>query len=101
MAKFRNRSIHSVALLLALSSLPAASFAAMQAKPVEWNIGDQAFSGVLVYDDASSDKRPGPVMVPDWLGVTDAAVAQANDVAGAAHAILVADMYGNDPKSHV
>ena len=51
----------------------------MQAKPVEWTLGTQAFSGVLVYDDASSAKRPGLVMVPDWKGVTDAAIATAEE----------------------
>ena len=37
----------------------------------------QAFSGVLVYDDASSGERPGLLMVPDWKGVTPAAVGDA------------------------
>lgn len=92
----RRHTLRRAALLLALLPLSASVFAAMQAKPVEWNVGDQAFSGVLVYDDASSDKRPGLVMVPDWLGVTDDAVAQAKDVAGDDYVILVADMYGKD-----
>ncbi|WP_344760868.1 dienelactone hydrolase family protein [Luteimonas lutimaris] len=91
-----HHTLRRAALLLALLPLSASAFAAMQARPVEWNVGDQAFSGVLVYDDASSDKRPGLVMVPDWLGVTDAAVAQAKEVAGDDYVILVADMYGKD-----
>ncbi|HVI57406.1 MAG TPA: dienelactone hydrolase family protein [Luteimonas sp.] len=94
MATSRNAILRRAALLLALSSLPAAACAAMQAKPVEWKVGDQAFSGVLVYDDASADKRPGLVMVPDWLGVTPDAVAQAKEVAGDDYVILVADIYG-------
>ena len=73
---------------------PLASPAAMQARTVEWKVGTQAFSGVLVYDDASREKRPGLVMVPDWKGVTAAAVEQAKDVAGDDYVILVADMYG-------
>ncbi len=96
MAKSRNQLMHRAALLLALSSLPTAALAAMQAKTVEWKVGEQAFSGVLVYDDASEDKRPGLVMVPDWMGVTDDAIAQAKDVAGDDYVILVADMYGKD-----
>jgi len=94
MAPFRSRIPRRVALLLALLPLSASALAAMQSKPVEWSVGDQAFSGVLVYDDASADPRPGLVMVPDWMGVTDAAVAQARDVAGDDYVILVADMYG-------
>jgi dienelactone hydrolase len=94
MEPFRRRTLRRAALLLALLPLSASVFAAMQTKPAEWKVGDQAFSGVLVYDDESSDKRPGLVMVPDWMGVTDDAVAQARDVAGDDYVILVADMYG-------
>jgi dienelactone hydrolase len=82
------------ALGLLLCTAPA--FAAMQAKPVEWKLGSRTFSGVLVYDDASADKRPGLVMVPDWKGVSDHAVAKARHVAGSDYVVLVADMYGKD-----
>jgi dienelactone hydrolase len=93
MQPFRRRALRT-APLLALLPLSASALAAMQARPMEWKIGDQAFSGVLVYDDASSGSRPGLVMVPDWMGVTDDAVAQARDVAGDDYEILVADLYG-------
>src|SRR3546814_12723888 len=66
--------------VLALCASPA--LAAMQAKTVEWKVGDDTFSGVLVYDDASAELRPGLVMVPDWLGVRDDAVTQARHIAG-------------------
>ncbi len=76
----------------ALITLP--SFAAMRADPVDWKIGTQTFSGFVVYDDASSAPRPGLVMVPDWKGVTDNAVAAAKRVAGDQYVVLVADVYG-------
>ena len=82
------------ALGLLLCTAPA--FAAMQAKPVEWKLGSRTFSGVLVYDDASADRRPGLVMVPDWKGVSDNAIAKARHIAGSDYVVLVADMYGKD-----
>ena len=85
-----NRLVATLSLLF----LSAPAWAAMQAKPVEWTLGKQAFSGVLVYDDASAAKRPGIVMVPDWKGVTDAAIATAKKIAGTQYVILVADVYG-------
>jgi dienelactone hydrolase len=94
MTPTRFRPLRRAALLLSLLSLPASALAAMQAKPVEWKIGDQAFSGVLVYDDDSSDKRPGLVMVPNWMGVGEEAVAMARRVAGDDYVVLVADVYG-------
>jgi dienelactone hydrolase len=81
-------------LALSLLLLSSVAFAKTQTKPVEWKVGTQAFSGVLVYDDASTMKRPGLVMVPDWKGVTDAAVATAGKIAGTRYVILVADVYG-------
>lgn len=84
------RLVSAVALLLC--AMPV--LAAMQARPVEWNIGEQAFSGVLVYDDANAIKRPGLVMVPNWMGVTDHAIARARQVAADDYVVLVADVYG-------
>jgi dienelactone hydrolase len=81
------------AFVLLLATAPA--FAAMQAKPVEWTLDKTTFRGVLVYDDAGA-KRPGLVMVPDWKGVTDAAVDKAKHVAAKDYVVLLADVYGKD-----
>jgi dienelactone hydrolase len=86
----RLRQLAAVAVLAACA-LPA--LAKMQAKPVEWKVGERAFSGVLVFDDAGG-KRPGLVMVPDWYGVTDSAVAKAKHIAGKDYVVLLADVYG-------
>jgi dienelactone hydrolase len=85
------RAVAASALLIAA----APALAAMQAKPVEWTLDKTTFSGVLVYDDAGA-KRPGLVMVPDWKGVTDAAVDKAKHVAAKDYVVLVADVYGKD-----
>ncbi len=78
--------------LSVLFSSPA--IAGMLAKPVEWTVGAGTFSGVLVYDDANDDPRPGLVMVPNWMGVTDDAVERAKSVAGDDYVVLVADVWG-------
>lgn len=79
---------------MSLLLLSAPVLAAMQVKPVEWKSGPEQFRGMLVYDDAGAARRPGLVMVPNWLGVTDAAIARARDLAGSDYVVLVADMYG-------
>ncbi|TWI09524.1 dienelactone hydrolase family protein [Aerolutibacter ruishenii] len=81
------------AAVLALLLMPAAR-AAMVEEPVEWSVGKDRFSGVLVYDDAVATKRPGLLMVPDWRGITPPNVAKARDIAGRDYVVLVADMYG-------
>lgn len=82
--------IFAIGLLFA--AMPA--FAKMQAKPVEWTLDGKAFGGFLVYDDATSAKRPGVLMVPDWKGVSDNAVAKAEHIAGRDYVVLLADVYG-------
>lgn len=82
----------AMSLALILSAAPA--LAAMQARPVEWKVGKDTFSGVLVFDDANGTKRPGLVMVPNWMGVTPSAVDKARQIAGADYVVLVADVYG-------
>ena len=89
-----------VAALILLFTTPV--FAAMQATPVEWKIGKQAFAGYIVYDDASTDERPGIVMVSNWMGVNAAAVEKAKRIAGDKYVVLLADVYGKgiNPKDH-
>lgn len=85
-----------LASALPLILLAAPASAAMQAEPVEWSIGETAFSGVLVYDDANAIARPGVVMVPNWMGVTPSAIEKAKQIAGDDYVVLVADVYGKD-----
>lgn len=92
MRSMRWAGVFALLCFSVLFSLPA--FAAMQAKPVEWKQGKQRFSGFLVYNDANTTKRPGLMMVPDWKGVTPAAVEKAKLIASAGYVVLVADMYG-------
>ncbi len=90
----RHQPFNRVLLALGLLLAAAPAFAAMQAKPVEWKVGKDRFSGYLVYDNASTDKRPGLVMVPNWMGVTKDSIERAKAVAGDDYVVLVADVYG-------
>lgn len=84
----------ALALSFVLCASPA--FAAVKTQPVEWKIGEDTFSGVLVFDDVNKIKRPGLVMVPNWMGITDQAIGHAKDIAGDDYVVLVADVYGKD-----
>jgi dienelactone hydrolase len=84
------RIVFAIGLLLAT----APAFAKMQARPVEWTVGKERFSGYLVYDDAGKATRPGLVMVPNWMGATDDSIKLASVVAGDDYVVLVADVYG-------
>jgi dienelactone hydrolase len=83
-------------LLLACLSFFFSTYAAaaMKTQPVEWKVDGKAYSGFIVYDDASAEKRPGLLMVPDWLGINDASIAKAKQQAGRDYVVLLVDMYG-------
>lgn len=77
-------------------SLALTAAAAPRADAVTYTYGGTTFSGYVVYDDASTSKRPGLVMVPNWMGINDTAIAKAKMIAGTRYVILLADMYGKD-----
>jgi dienelactone hydrolase len=86
--------MRTLILSACLCMLPVPALAAMQAKPVEWTIGEARFSGTVVYDDASTAIRPGLVMAPNWMGANASATDKAKEVAGRDYVVLVADLYG-------
>lgn len=84
----------AVGTLLAIA-LSSPAEARQRTEQVEWTIGQDRFSGVLVYDN-EGERRPGLVMVPNWMGVTEASVENAMRIAGDDYVVLVADVYGAD-----
>ncbi|TAM87848.1 MAG: dienelactone hydrolase family protein [Candidimonas sp.] len=82
-------------LLIPLAMLGTSpALAAMVAKPITWTLGGTQFTSMLVYDNATRARRPGLVMVPNWTGVNDIAIAKAKRIAGHDYVILLTDMYG-------
>ncbi len=86
--------VFGIAMIASLSPIP--THAKPRADVVTWKDGNTELSGFLVWDDASNAKRPGLLMVPNWHGVNDIAVAKAKMIAGKDYVILLADMYGKD-----
>lgn len=82
-------------LLLAagtMSAMPVS--AAMVEKAVDYDIDGHTHRGFFYYDDAVKTARPLVVLVPNWLGTTEANRRQAAEVAGERYVVFVADMYG-------
>ena len=81
-------------LALCLLASTFAATAAPRADKISWTDGGKNFDGYLVWDDASKAARPGVLMIPNWYGVNDSAVAKAKTLAGKDYVILLVDMYG-------
>ncbi|MCG4453439.1 dienelactone hydrolase family protein [Pseudomonas sp. MMS21-TM103] len=81
-------------MLVALAGLVGLAEAAVVVKPVPYQIDGEPFEGLLIYDDAVTTPRPGLMMVPDWLGVTENSAKQAELIAADKYVVFMADMYG-------
>ncbi len=80
------------ALLTLACALPVV--AAIQTKTVEYKQGDTTLEGVLVYDDAVKTKRPGVLIVHQWMGITDYEKHRAEMLAQLGYVAFCADIYG-------
>lgn len=67
--------------------------AAITRKNVSYELDKTKFESVLVFDDAATP-RPGVLLVPNWLGVNEANLKQAELVAARGYVVFVADVYG-------
>ncbi len=81
---------------LLFAGVAAAAQADMVTQPVAYDIDGDAFEGMLVYDGSISEARPGLLMVPNWMGVTERAAEKAYRAAGSEYVVFIADMYGKD-----
>jgi dienelactone hydrolase len=81
----------AVAVVLVIA---AASRAAVHTETVEYKHGDTVCEGYLAYDDAQSGKRPGILVVHEWLGLNDHAKKRAEMLAELGYVAFACDMYG-------
>ncbi len=86
--------MRTFALLLPLLALAVAlpAPAAVKTEVVEYKDGDQLCEGVLAWDDAAHGKRPGVVVVHDWMGVSDETIRRTKMLAGLGYVALAADV---------
>ena len=76
----------------------ASGFAAIHTETVEYKLGDVVLAGYLAYDDATDNKRPGVLVVHEWMGINDYAKQRAEQLAGLGYVAFALDMYGKDVK---
>ena len=82
-------------LLLLLGAACAFSVQAkIVTKTIEYQQGDATLEGCLAYDDAVSGKRPGVLVVHQWMGLTDYEKHRAEMLAGLGYVAFCADIYG-------
>jgi dienelactone hydrolase len=71
-----------------------ASRAAVHTEAVTYKHGDTVLEGYLAYDDALPGKRPGIMVVHEWLGFNDHVKKRAEMLAELGYVAFACDMYG-------
>ncbi len=82
-------------LFLVTLIVTAVAQAKIKTEVVDYKSGDAVLQGALVYDEAKSkNKKPGVVIVHNWMGVGDYVQMRAEQMAGLGYVAFVADIYG-------
>lgn len=84
-------------LVIAIALLIAASggaSAGIHTETVEYMEGDTVLEGYLAYDDSVKGRRPGVLVVHEWMGLNDYARKRAEMLAGLGYVAFAADIYG-------
>lgn len=68
--------------------------AAIKTETVEYRDGEAVLEGFLAYDNAIRGKRPGVIVVHEWMGLEDYAKKRAVQLAELGYLAFAVDMYG-------
>lgn len=75
-----------------LAAVPAR--AAVKGEPVKYSAGGTEYVGFVAFDDASTARRPGVLVCPEWGGLNDYARGRAKQLAELGYVAFAFDPYG-------
>jgi len=81
-------------LLLAMALLTSTARAEIVTRTVEYKAGDATLEGLLVQETGGPARKPGVVVVHDWMGVGPYTRGRAEQLARLGYVAFVADVYG-------
>ncbi len=82
--------------LLCLLAITTSVQAEIQTKTIAYKDEGTALTGHLYWDDATTDPRPGVLVVHEWWGLNEYATQRARMLAELGYVAFAADMYGGD-----
>jgi len=74
--------------------LAASASAAVKTSTVEYRHGDTVLEGFVAWDDALEGRRPGVLIVHQWMGLTDYERMRAEQLAALGYVAFAVDVYG-------
>jgi dienelactone hydrolase len=88
------RSLATMALLAGMVSYAAQASAEVKTRVVDYTAGGVALQGFMAWDDASTARRPGVLVVHEWWGHNEHARTSARKLAEAGYVGFALDMFG-------
>jgi dienelactone hydrolase len=85
---------YAMLILSSIICLAANAEAAVKTKIVEYRQGENVLEGYLAWDDATSAKRPGVLVVHEWTGINAHIRQRAEMLAKLGYVAFAADIYG-------
>jgi len=85
---------HLALVVLACLVVSGSVQAAVQTRDVEYRDGDTVLKGYLAWDDAVQGRRPGVLIIHQWMGLTDYERGRARQLAELGYVAFALDMYG-------
>jgi dienelactone hydrolase len=86
--------IRQLAVILTLFTCAMTLHARLHTELIEYRQGDQVLQGYLAYDDSTTTKRPGVLVVHEWWGLNDYAKMRTEQLAALGFVAFAADIYG-------
>jgi dienelactone hydrolase len=68
--------------------------AKLKIEKIEYKSGDQIFEGVLAYDTKNTGKKPGIMVVHNWMGITSETESKISEMAKLGYVVFAGDIYG-------
>lgn len=84
----------ALAVISSAAALLNTSFAEVKGEPVSYQSGATECEGYLAFDSAVEGKRPGVLVVHDWMGVGDHTREVCQELAKLGYVAMAADIYG-------
>lgn len=80
--------------LIAILTMSTLTHAKIVTQRIEYKHGDTVLEGVLAYDDAAKEKRPGVLVCHEWWGMNAYAEKRATMLAELGYVAFALDMFG-------
>lgn len=72
----------------------------MHSETIEYTVDGDSFTGYIAYDDSTSGKRPGILIIHEWWGHDDFVRGETDKLAAEGYTVFALDMFGTGKQAN-